>query len=194
MKVREGFVSNSSSTSFVVAIPLNVSKEEQPLIDIFEKIVDKLKAENSHFGGGFVLVEDMLKDYDERINDLVTEREHYQYFYNQVSEFMRNKASQAAVQLFLDIVRKSEAFAYLKYGSTPTKQMSELQHDTQEQIKKINEDIEKLKKERQQVIDNGMDSKYIMSFKLDHWCSDVEKVLEIMIEKGIVRLVRKVST
>lgn len=194
MKTRTGFISNSSSTSFVVAIPAHVSKEEEPLIEIFEKIVDKLKAQDSDFGYGFVLVNDMIKEYDDKISELVGEREHYQNFYNQVSEFMRNKASQAAVQLFLDIVEKSKAFNYLKHGATPKKHLSELQSDTQKMIQDINEKIKGLSEEKQQVIERGRDAKYIMSFTLDHWASDIEQVLEIMIEKDIVKLVKKEST
>lgn len=193
MKVREGFVSNSSSTSFVVAIPAHVSKEEEPLIAIFEKIVDKLKKEDSDFGYGFVLVDDMVKEYDEKINDCISERTQYEYFYNQISEFMRNKASQAAVQLYLDIVAKSKSFDHLKYH-TPKKHMSELQSDTQYSIKELNDKIKRLGEEKQQVIERGKDAKYIMSFTLDHWASDIEEVLKIMIEKDIVKLVRRIDT
>jgi hypothetical protein len=193
MKFREGFVSNSSTTSFMVAIPESVSKSDEPYIALFEKIVEKLKVEDSDFGYGFVIPKDLIKDYDEKIKNCGDEIKLYEHFYNQVAEFMGNKTHQSAVQLFLDIVEKSKGLEYLRHF-TPKKQLSELQSDTQDYIKDLNKKIIDLEKKREQVIISSKDAKYIMTFKMDHWRSDLDGVLVSLIDAGLVKLVRREDT
>jgi hypothetical protein len=190
MKIRFGFVSNSSSTSFVVAIPEYVSKDDEPYIKLFEKIVDKLKAEDSDFGYGFVLPKDLIDDYDQKISDIKKELGQYEHFYNQIATYMADKKAQSAVQLYLDIVEKSRGIDYLKHH-VPKKHLSELQNDTQKFIKDLNEELSIFEKEREQVILNSKDAKYIMTFKVDNWKSDIETALVTMIDHGIVKLVRR---
>jgi hypothetical protein len=194
MKMRMGFVSNSSSTSFVVAIPEHVSKDDEPYIQLFEKIVSQLKAKDDEFGYGFMKLQDLIENYDDSISKCKLELKEYERFYNQVAEFMHNKSHQAAVQLFLDIVEKERGIEYLKHY-VPKKQLSEIQSDIQKYIIDTTKKLNALETEKEQVVLNSEGAKYILSFTLDqNWTSHIEDALKTLIEHGVAKLVKRTDS
>ena len=73
MKVRNGFVSNSSSSSFIVAVPDNLSEYENNYLELFRHIFNTLKDDKYHdmniVGYDFIVegIEDDIKNLEEQI-------------------------------------------------------------------------------------------------------------------------------
>lgn len=202
MKVREGFVSNSSSTSFMIAVPKTVNKNDEPYLKLFEQIVEKLQTEDKqkYFNGKFINISEFKKSIKESINDQQNEILALEHYYNQIASFMADKNKMNAVNLFFTIVQggRQEGFHEVlwrvKYPTKKDKPLSELQSDIQEAIKERQKKIADLTVELDSVEKYG-DSKYMMTFNLEHhFKTNVEEALENLIDAGIVKLVKRVDS
>ena len=200
MKIRCGFVSNSSSSSYLISVPNTVSNYDEYFIKLFGRCFDNL-AHNTTYEASVVSYDDLVEQIKMKIDDNEQEYIRIKKIYNRISEFMANKSKQSAVDQFIKIVKYDVALGrdencklrWLDHIDT-MRPLNVIQHDYDERMKSVMSDIKKLQEELKN-IEMYKDSKYLCKFNLDHhgMCSE-EKVIKDLIERGIVNKISMEST
>lgn len=199
MKTRNGFVSNSSTSSFLIAVPRDVPEYYVEYLKLFEKIFSEFK-EDKYRECCIVDYDTYISNINSDIKELEEEYESYIKTYNRVAEFMGNRTKQAAVDQFIKIGIADKHMKESKYGLKycgfieKVRPMNEIQADLQNKMKKLKSEIDEYKSEID-IITPYKDAKYICKFNVDaNGGSCDSNVMERIIDSGIVKLIKKVTS
>ena len=194
MKTRSGFVSNSSSSSFLIGIPKNTNEQDKLLLEVFSVLTDKYD-----------------EDKKESLSIYASKKDYLNYRESYIQEKKEaNTKALAAIELLKTIKNKPEAQKAISIWKTmcskasPTTKIEYMEYDTvilteemesfNRLIKRNNDRIKELEDEIKLINDSDIDDKIVNLTVDQHWKSNIEKALVLLIEKGPVKLLKRIDT
>jgi DNA repair exonuclease SbcCD ATPase subunit len=204
MKIRNGFVSNSSSSSFIVAVPDNLSEYENNYLELFRHIFNTLK-DNEHYDMRILEYKYVVEDIEDEIKNLEEQIQIYTKAYNQFTNFIANKKNEVIIEEFLKVLNNfkeasnSEKIKFHYYFDSCDKMkkshLSACLNAIQEQINDRREKIEALKVKLATVKEHAKDCKSIATFTLScNGETQLGRALEYLIEHKILKVISKVTS
>jgi chaperonin cofactor prefoldin len=204
MKTRNGFVSNSSSSSFVIAVPTKTKKckcchrSDAVFLQLLVKYITTLTKDGNKL---YTMVDANQVDefYRQELDDLVKSKEHLKQQLTTVTELL---VDDQAVSTYLKIKKQMDLLVWKPELQREDPGMLKVTNELKERkeriekhlaeydakVKDIKEKIAKLKK--------FLNDKWrVYSFTIDNWCTEPERVIKEMIaDKRIVEVIDSVYT
>lgn len=199
MKIRNGFVSNSSSSSFIVAIPDDVKTEDKALLDLFTSVLDETGLFN-HPDTFLELPEDIINKTKKTIDEVEKDIYFLEDYIDELNDFL-NEENSAIIDKYFEILSdqgmttdtwqlrsaRDRKNNNQKWRSFKGQGVEPYQRRLTDYKKKL-EDMKK-ELELYEQVEDGYD--YIAKFKIDNWASTMEKRLQALIDYGVVKLLSK---
>jgi hypothetical protein len=194
MKIRSGFISNSSSTSYLIAVPAEASEEDTLFIDLFKEIMDKWSEDTQEMTSKRLSPREYIESLNNRVKELQKDKDFLQKEAAELTALSNKEEARKAVSTYIDIVTKRELTTTRNrrsdiYIGLDDSLKTDIERVTQE-IETVNRRIEAAQEELSIIKENAT-AKEIIGFEIDNWFSDAEKRMIIIIEKGPLKLIKK---
>ena len=205
MKLRSGFVSNSSSSSFIVAVPKKAvvckccNRSDEWMLQAFAKYLTTLSDRTNKLHS-MTSAEQVDDYYKEELSGHIKSKD---YALSQIKEieelektpkifddYLRLKKQLDTTRYALSLKNEVEVAQYVPIKDTLSERRKRLENhikDYDKKLKEIKDIIAKVKK----AIKNDCS---VYSFTIDNWATDAESMLKALMAEKVVEVIHSVYT
>ena len=204
MKIRTGFVSNSSSTSFVIAVCIPASERDELFLEMFEKSFPGFDDATQNTKTMKAEIKEYILQLENQIEELKKDLAFARKEWKNIEEMLKDEKLLKALAAYDEAKNKyhltlrrmrSERFGCSDSPKNifdqETRMYANAMETRVEKIAELEKELDLIKK-----IGQRKDIKYLIKFDVDHGFSRdrFERQIEIMEESGIIEIIKKETT
>lgn len=196
MKLRAGFVSNSSSTSFLIAVPKEpVNPEHKELLKLYGTLLYKWNEEYPTRSIGILKTDEFLSVLKDDIKQTKLDIKFAEKHKKEVDKFISVESNAAVLNEFFAILQNanSENLRYMRLGKTyPEKLSAHVSHLSYE-IDKKKRTLKNLE-DQLELLNDCNDIEYLASYEMDNYECALGEKLKLLADIGVVKIIKKDMT